>query len=222
MVKIISWNCRGAFRKKFSVIQKEDADIYVIQECENPKKYLKDFSNFYSNYLWYGENDNKGIAIFAKLDIKMEINDWPVYCLRHFISVKVNNTIDLLGVWASPPYIEEFYIYQSINLERFNDHTLIIGDFNSNAIWDKEHGKRNHSAVVAELKTKNISSAYHYLSGEQEGAETKHTFYLHKNKSKKYHIDYCFTNPINIKEFKILNSDKWLYYSDHLPIEVII
>lgn len=30
-MKIISLNCNGTFRKKFSIIQKEDADIYVIQ-----------------------------------------------------------------------------------------------------------------------------------------------------------------------------------------------
>lgn len=221
-MKIISWNCRGKFREKFPIIQKENADIYVIQECENPDKYQELFSKFLSNYIWYGEKDSKGLGIFVKPNVKMELNDWPVYCLRHFISVKINDSIDLLGVWASSPYIEEYYIYQTINIDKYNENTLIIGDFNSNAIWDKDHGKRNHSAVVAELKRKNIVSAYHYITGEQEGQETRSTFCLYKHNDKKYHIDYCFLNPIHLKEFLIFDSEEWLRYSDHMPIQVII
>ena len=37
-MKIISWNCNGAFRKKFSKILDFDADIHVIQECEDPAR----------------------------------------------------------------------------------------------------------------------------------------------------------------------------------------
>ena len=37
-MKIISWNCNGKFREKFKDIIEEDADIYVIQECEDPVK----------------------------------------------------------------------------------------------------------------------------------------------------------------------------------------
>ena len=78
-MKIISWNCNRAFRNKFSIIQKYDADIYVIQECENPKKYPKEFSRFLTNYVWCGENENQGLAVFAKPNVKIEKNDWPVY-----------------------------------------------------------------------------------------------------------------------------------------------
>ena len=35
-MKIISWNCNGALRNKFQHIAELEADIYIIQECEDP------------------------------------------------------------------------------------------------------------------------------------------------------------------------------------------
>ncbi len=221
-MKIISWNCRGKFREKFKHIMDEDADIFVIQECENPKKYKNHFSEFYQNYVWYGETENKGLCVFAKPHISLKQNSWDTYCLRHFISVNVNQSFDLLAVWACKPYIEEYCIYQSININKYNSKTVIIGDFNSNAIWDKDHGKRNHSVVVNQLAEIGLHSAYHYSTQEKHGEEKQHTFYLYKHLDKKYHIDYCFLNTDLLTDFQILPIKKWLSISDHLPIKVSI
>jgi len=221
-MKIVSWNCRGKFRDKYTAIQELDADIYVIQECENPDKYKRHFEGFLKNYIWYGEKSTKGLALFFRPEIKYEVNDWPVYCLRHFLSVRIDDSFDLLGVWAGPPYIEEYCIYQAINIDRYDENTVIIGDFNSNAIWDKQHGKRNHSAVVEQLKAKGLVSAYHHLTGESHGAESQNTFCLYKHPDKKYHIDYCFLHPKHISDFRILNDDSWIQLSDHYPIQIEI
>lgn len=34
IMKIVSWNCKGAFREKCPKVAKYDADIYVISEVE--------------------------------------------------------------------------------------------------------------------------------------------------------------------------------------------
>lgn len=221
-MKIISWNCNGKFRDKYKFIMKEDADVYVIQECENPLRYPEILTGFCSKYKWCGLCENKGLAIFVKDDVVIQDNNWATYCLRHFISVKINNKYDLVGVWASPPYIEEYYIYQSINIDKYTEDTILIGDFNSNAQWDKQHKERNHSIVVKELGNKNIVSAYHYFTDEKFGQETQPTFYLYRNKNKSYHIDYCFANKKHLKKFEILNIEEVLSYSDHLPIQVLL
>ncbi len=221
-MNIVSWNCRGRFRDKHPAIKALKADIYVIQECENPERYKKNFQDFYTDYVWCGEKDSKGLAIFFSPEIKYEMNDWPVYCLRHFLSLRINDTFDLLGVWAGPPYIEEYCIYQAINIDRYSENTIIIGDFNSNAIWDKRHGKRNHSFVVEQLKSKGLVSAYHHLTREAQGSETQNTFCLYKHPDKRYHIDYCFLTPEHINDFRILNENTWLEMSDHYPIQIEI
>ncbi len=222
-MKIVSWNCSGKFREKFKTIKNVDADIYVVQECENPQKYInKEYGYFSKNYLWIGNDENKGLGIFAKENIKIQKNNWKSYCLRNFLSVKVNDEFDLVGVWACKPYIEEYYIYQSINIKKYNKNTIIIGDFNSNLIWDKKNNTRNHTNVVNELERKGLSSAYHTVYNENQGCESIKTFYLYRHKDKGYHIDYCFIDKNRIKNFEILNDLNWLKLSDHIPIIIEI
>lgn len=174
---------------------------------ENPQNYIgTSYSNFARNYIWNGENKNKGLGIFARQDISIENNGWDAYCLRNFLSVKVNRDFDLIGVWACKPYIEEYYAYQSRHIEKFNDKTVIIGDFNSNKIWDKTRGTKNHMNVVKELESKNLISAYHFIYHEKQGEETQSTFYLYRHLDKGYHIDHCFIKADRIKNYQVLHS----------------
>lgn len=93
-----------------------------------------------------------------------------------------------------------------------------MGDFNSNKIWDKENGYRNHIDVVNELKNISLESAYHYKYNEEQGKKSKATFYLYRHKDKKYHIDHCFCNPEIIIDFDVMDDVKWLNFSEHFTI----
>ena len=74
------------------------------------------------------------ITIFAKRHIKIVDNKWESYGLKSYISCKVNNSFNLLAVWACKPYIEGYLTYQTQNLNLFDSNMIIIGDFNSNRI----------------------------------------------------------------------------------------
>lgn len=95
---------------------------------------------------------------------------------------------------------------------------LIIGNFNSNVIWNKKHAKISHSNILRELKEKESVSLYHEIYNEAQGKEVKNTFYIHKNKERKYHIDHCFCNKKFVKNYDVLDNLKYLNFSDHMPL----
>lgn len=219
-MRIISWNCNGAFRKKFKYIKILDADIYIIQECENPQKAGDiEYKKFANNYLWVGYK-NKGLGIFAKENITLTDNHWGTFGLEWFISCTVNGNLTLLGIWGSGNYIEDIYVYLQIHKEKLKNkgNVLLGGDFNSNSCWDKKHKRRTHSAVVKQLSDMGLNSCYHNIVNEVQGQESQPTFYLYRNKEKSYHIDYFFYNRDKLRTFEIGTFDDWISLSDHMPI----
>ncbi len=230
-MKIVTWNCNGAFRKKFSAISTLNADIYIIQECEDPfQSEDKLYQEWSKNHIWIGDSKNKGIGIFAKSEINIEKLNWSSnfqdHSVKYFLPCLVNNDFQILGVWThrnnSPNfgYIGQFWKYLKINIENF-ENILIAGDFNSNSIWDEWDRWWNHSDVIKELKEKNIQSLYHLHFNEEQGKESKPTFFLQRKQEKPYHIDYILGSTVfkeNLQSLNIGSEKQWLEISDHLPI----
>ena len=49
-MKIVTWNSQSKFAENFKEIKKQNADIYVIQECENPQiTKSEEYGDFASN-----------------------------------------------------------------------------------------------------------------------------------------------------------------------------
>ncbi|MFN8297167.1 MAG: hypothetical protein U0T69_13295 [Chitinophagales bacterium] len=230
-MKIVTWNCNGAFRNKFENISNYSADLYIIQECENPAESLhKKYKEWASNYIWLGDTKNKGLAVFARPEIKLEKLNWSNqfndHQVKYFLPCKINQDFDLLAVWThrnnSPNfgYIGQLWKYLQINKSELST-TIIAGDFNSNTNWDEWDRWWNHSDVVNELKALGIESIYHKFTGEQQGKESKPTLYFQRKITRPYHIDYIFGAQRfldNLKKIEIGDSDKWLNISDHMPI----
>lgn len=230
-LKIVTWNCNGALRKKFNSLLDFQADIHIIQECENPQESNnKEYQNWAENYLWIGDTKNKGLGVFAKKEIKLEKHYWLTefknQTVKHFLPCRVNNDFDLLSVWThknnSPNfgYIGQLWKYLQINKDRLKG-AIIAGDFNSNTIWDQWDRWWNHSDVVNELKEFGIESLYHKTTGEIHGKESIPTLYFQKKLERQYHIDYIFAPNVIAERvciFDIGNPDKWLKLSDHMPI----
>jgi exonuclease III len=230
-MKVVTWNCNGAFRKKYEALDELNADILVIQECENPSQCSDaKYKSWANNYLWIGDNKNKGLGIFVKRHFHMTTNKWENNGTKHFISVRINNSFDLVAVWnhhANSPnfgYIGQFWKYMQINKNKMSE-SIILGDFNSNKRWDEWDRWWNHSDVVRELEEIGIRSLYHEHYNDPQGEEIHPTFYLQRNLSKAYHIDYLFASKIKfptITNLEIGEASEWLKISDHMPVIVVL
>jgi len=90
-MKIISWNCNGAFRKKYHLIERFGGDILLIQECEDPSKVVGDYKEWAKNYLWIGANKNKGLGVFAQNNhLTLKQLDWNDEGLQLFLPCIIN------------------------------------------------------------------------------------------------------------------------------------
>ncbi|MFK3891852.1 endonuclease/exonuclease/phosphatase family protein [Sphingomonas sp. NPDC079357] len=228
-MRIVSWNCNGAFRRKFDRIGTLNADVYVIQECENPATSTAEYSDWSGDYVWAGKSDRKGIGIFVKNGLSVQALDWPNYGLEQFIPVRIADRINLLAVWtknsANMAYIGQFYQYLQHHSALLDPSVIICGDFNSNAIWDKRGRVWNHSECVLALSRLGFDSLYHHAMAEQQGLETHPTFYLQRNMGKAYHIDYFFAHVAmygSAPSITVGKAAEWLAISDHMPVLLTI
>lgn len=230
-MKVVTWNCNGAFRKKFEAIDALNADILVIQECEDPLQCSdSSYKNWAKNYLWVGDTKHKGLGVFCKDHIQLNKNDWENNDTKYLISARINKTFDLIAVWTQRnnsvtyEYIGQFWKYLQVNRENMNE-CIVLGDFNSNKIWDRMRRVCNHSDVVRELEEIGIFSLYHKHHNRVQGEEVHPTFYMYRNLAKPYHIDYIFVSRQMIPSttsFEIGDSTFWLTISDQLPVIAVL
>ena len=233
-MKIATWNCNMAFRKKAAFLLAEKPDIVIIPECENPERL--NFDSGIQNptdIFWYGENPNKGLGVFSYNNYKFSLlkNHNPSFKTILPLAVtggKIDFT--LFAIWANnaseknSQYIEQVWkaIHYYDGLIK-NKATILIGDFNSNSIWDKPRREGNHSAVIKKLEERKIYSVYHHFHKQVQGKEEHPTLYMYRHFDKPYHIDYCFASIDfihKLENVEVGGYEQWSAYSDHKPVMV--
>lgn len=235
-MRIIEWNCQGAFRKKNDKIISLNPEILIVLECENEER-LK-FGKLTpkpNDFFWYGDSKNKGIGIFSYSDYKFELLKAYNPKFRYVIPLKVTGNGEnflLFGIWTmdnkenpDARYIGQIWLAINYYTDLLNNPTLLIGDFNSNQIWDYKDRVGNHTDVVEYLQNRGISSVYHKQESVEHGQEKVSTFFMYRKREKPYHIDYCFASEKILKnnfELVLGKVDSWIELSDHVPLTIEI
>lgn len=222
-MKIISWNCGMAYAKKQKGILALQPDIAIIQECS--EKNIKESNAPF--YHWVGSNPQKGLGVLGFDNHIYSIdpsytNDFPWFIPLRVEDMKLN----ILALWAHKKNQEERYVrithkavkYYKSFLEE--NASIVVGDFNSNTIWDKQHPGQSHSNLVQQLEGFHLRSIYHYQTQEKQGDEKVFTFYMYRHPEKGYHIDYAFLSRYLFDKTHLLIPDSkiWLKVSDHIPL----
>ncbi|MEO6282509.1 MAG: endonuclease/exonuclease/phosphatase family protein [Dyadobacter sp.] len=233
-MRLITWNCNMAFRRKADLILSYQPDILVVPECECPDKLLFPANTPKpTDVLWFGKNNNKGLAIFSYSDYRFRVLDNHNADLRMIIPIYATNghfDFNLFAIWANNPddkdgqYVEQVWKavlhYDSLIS---NTKTILIGDFNSNTIWDRKSRISNHSDLVRLLEKKGVHSTYHLHHKQTQGAEEHPTLYLYRHQNRPYHLDYCFVSEDmseKLESVEVGDFDFWTKYSDHVPVIV--
>ena len=231
-MKLITWNCQGALRKKIDIIQKHQPDILVVPESEHPDNFINGSnSKKPGDFYWYGDNLHKGIGIYSYSDYKFELLSNFNQTFRYVLPFRVTGhgqTFTLFAIWAmnnkenyDARYIGQVWLAINYYADLLGNHTILAGDFNSNKIWDYKGRVGNHSDVVRKLGERNINSVYHRHFGVEQGKEEHPTFFLHRKQNKSYHIDYCFASVDlidKVRNVEIGTYESWGIYRDHSPI----
>lgn len=218
-----------ALHKKHEKLLRFDADIMVIQECS--RKFTKEIgrSEGWSS-AWFGKNSHKGLGVIVR-------TPWIIreaYALKAkwIAKLMIDGPVplELFPVWAcvgtrrAEAYIGQVHrLLDTIERKSPSAFTIVLGDFNSNSIWDHQHRINSHSDAVERFRKLGFKSAYHeYFRGVQ-GAERHPTYWHTKNRNKPFHIDYVFLSGEllpKLKRVAVGRSNHWLSFSDHAPVIV--
>lgn len=179
-MRLITWNCQGAFRKKAEFILKLQPNILIVQECEHPDRLkFADALPKPTSFYWHGDSEHKGIGIFSYSDYSIELLPQFDPKFRYILPLKVikgSESFTLFAIWAMHDKVDRklsyvMQIWQAIEhyQDLLDNSSILVGDFNSNTIWDRKGRVGNHSDLVQRLAEKNIHSIYHHRFAAEQG-----------------------------------------------------
>ncbi len=237
-MRLVTWNCNMALHRKIDALLALEPDIAVVSECAMPEilRSRERASWIESEPVWIGENRNKGLAVFTFNGYAARLHESYHPTLRYIAPVYIDGPrrFNLLAVWAQNASAGLTRKHQSGPLRRAlgkyrefltGRDAVVAGDFNSNAIWDKPGWRINHMTKVAIFEELGLHSAYHRITGEEQGKERTPTLYWRDRRrdGPTYHIDYAFLPERwfdGVKDFSVGSFDDWCGsgLSDHVPI----
>jgi exodeoxyribonuclease-3 len=230
-MRLITWNCKGAFHRKHGFAAELRPDILIVPECEKVLGVTHSFDSApIRSFEWFGSDPRKGLAVISYGDYSFEVHPSYNPCHQWIVPLSVSGplTFVLFAVWTLPlgkgagryvrPLFEAFDAYKPII---DNSETVWAGDFNSNFVFDTPSRRYKFCDFVSLLSERGLNSLYHHQHECEHGEEPDDTFYLHHNVDKGFHIDYVFaTQRLHQHGFQVTigSHADWSKRSDHAPL----
>jgi hypothetical protein len=212
-----------AFYKKRHLLDALLPDVAIVQEVS--KKDIE--SGEYPFAAWVGSNPHKGLGVIGMSPASYKVTEPGDPALPWHIPFSVDG-LNVVALWAHKLTRELRYV--RVTHEIVDRHTrflgtgrgMLVGDFNSNTIWDAEHRGRNHSMLVDKLSGIGMDSIFHRQNETDHGSEQIKTFFHNWNPEIGHHIDYVFLSSAIAAKVAVGEPDPWLQHSDHMPLVVDI
>lgn len=236
-IRIVSWNCQGGFRGKWRRAMELEPDVLLIPECESLDLFevpvLFEPFPLEQSVRFASGTSSKGLGVFATNGWRITVHDAHIEGFDYVVPLimsRGDQAVTIIAVWAMPSpgtgdYPERLHQAVSHYADLLREPVVMIGDFNSNTVFDPTHRRGSHSELVARLAASGVVSVYHARTGEPQGGESQPTFFMNRNRAKPFHLDYCFVSESllgAVGEFSIGSPDDWLEVSDHLPLTVTL
>ena len=218
-MRIVSWNCSIAYYKKQHLIEALQPDVVILQEVAKKASAAAQVPFA----AWTGANPNKGLGVIGYAEARYKMTESADPNLPWHLPVSVDG-LNLVALWAHQ--LNRDLRYVRVTHEIVDGHAgflsgekaLLMGDFNSNTVWDRVHPGRNHSMLVHKLAGLGLSSVYHRDEALDHGAETTKTYFHTKNLRFGHHIDYAFLSDGTAASLRVGEAEDWLSHSDHMPL----
>ena len=231
-MRILVWNINMAAHKKITLLRQLTPDIAILPECAAPDVIVSKCPGFtFTDAQWLERSRHKGLGVFSFGDLRLTRSPSfdPRFAVFLPIEVAGRTRFNLLAVWAlnfraesGSTMLDALRFYRRF-LESVD--SVVAGDFNNSAFWDRPGKQTSFSGVAAVLSELGLSSAYHAATGEAFAQERHPTLWFLKRLTQGYHIDYCFlpqswlSHPVSVW---VGQAGQWLAHSDHAPLVVSV
>lgn len=229
-LRLITWNCKGAFERKHAAVAALEPDILVLPEAGCLTAVSQVLGNApVRSYKWVGDNPAKGLGVISYGKYELSVHESYDRSLKWILPLTVTGSLSftLLAVWTVPHAKTRYYIsclFEACEVYRsiFEQNRVVIaGDFNQSVLFDKPRSEITYSRLLDKFASYGLSSVYHLSRGCEQGAEPEPTFFLHHNSAKPHHLDYVFaTSDLHQHGVYVTVGEhaEWGKLSDHMPL----
>lgn len=148
----------GVLQKKH-LIEALNPDVILLQEVAKKDVAASD----HPFAAWSGSNPHKGLGVLGVTKARYKVTEAADPSLPWHIPFSVDG-LNIIALWAHQHTKDLRYVRVTHEIvDRHADFlsegsALLMGDFNSNTIWDKVHPGRNHTMLVEKLNGLGLSS----------------------------------------------------------------